>query len=47
MNYESFFRKELDGLRREGNYRVFADLQRRAGSVPARDALPRPRCAAR
>ena len=34
MNYESFFRKELDGLRREGNYRVFADLQRRAGHFP-------------
>ena len=34
MNYESFFRKELDVLRREGNYRVFADLQRRAGQFP-------------
>ena len=34
MNYESFFRKELDQLRREGNYRVFADLQRRAGHFP-------------
>ncbi len=34
MNYESFFRKELDQLRREGNYRVFADLQRRAGQFP-------------
>ncbi len=34
MNYETFFEKQLDGLRREGNYRVFADLQRRAGSYP-------------
>jgi 5-aminolevulinate synthase len=34
MNYETFFRKQLDGLRREGNYRVFADLQRRAGEFP-------------
>jgi 5-aminolevulinate synthase len=34
MNYETFFRKQLDGLRREGNYRVFADLQRRRGNFP-------------
>ena len=34
MNYETFFRKQLDGLRREGNYRIFADLQRQAGSFP-------------
>ena len=34
MNYESFFRKQLDGLRSEGNYRVFADLQRQAGAFP-------------
>src|SRR4051794_27737960 len=34
MNYDAFFREELDGLRREGNYRVFADLQRRVGQFP-------------
>jgi len=34
MIYETFFRRELDGLRREGNYRVFVDLQRRAGQFP-------------
>ena len=34
MNYETFFRKQIDGLRREGNYRIFADLQRHAGSFP-------------
>ena len=35
MNYETFFRKQLDGLRREGNYRTFANLQRHAGSFPS------------
>jgi 5-aminolevulinate synthase len=34
MNYEMFFRKQIEGLRREGNYRVFADLQRNAGKFP-------------
>ena len=34
MNYETFFATELDGLRHAGNYRVFANLQRQAGSFP-------------
>jgi 5-aminolevulinate synthase len=34
MNYEAFFRSELDGLTRAGNYRVFADIERHAGDFP-------------
>ncbi|MCW1950385.1 MAG: 5-aminolevulinate synthase [Octadecabacter sp.] len=34
MNYTDFFTDELDRLRDDGNYRVFADLQRKRGAFP-------------
>jgi len=34
MNYQDYFRTRLDSLHDEGNYRVFADLQRKRGAFP-------------
>ncbi len=34
MNYEGFFRSQIDRLHQEGRYRVFADLERAAGDYP-------------
>jgi 5-aminolevulinate synthase len=35
MDLEGFFKNRLDGLRAEGRYRVFAELQRHAGAFPS------------
>ena len=34
MDYEGFFNQELQGLKDEGRYRVFIDLERRQGDFP-------------
>lgn len=34
MNYEQFFAAKVGALKAEGNYRVFADLERQAGKFP-------------
>jgi 5-aminolevulinate synthase len=34
MDYYTYFKKSLDGLKNEGRYRVFADLERLVGKAP-------------
>ncbi len=35
MNYEALFTEQLDALREAGNYRVFAELERKRGAFPS------------
>ena len=34
MDFDAFFAEKLTALRQEGNYRIFADLERRKGAFP-------------
>jgi len=34
MDYERFFAEQIGGLKAEGRYRIFADLERQAGAFP-------------
>ena len=34
MDFETHFRSQLEDLKAEGNYRVFAELQRKCGAFP-------------
>lgn len=34
MDFDAIFQEQIDALKAEGNYRVFADLERRCGSFP-------------
>ena len=37
MDFDQFFTRALDQLRADGNYRIFADLERRRGAFPRAD----------
>ena len=34
MDFDGFFKDQLDGVREEGRYRVFTDIKRHRGSFP-------------
>ena len=37
MDFDALFQSQLDALKREGNYRIFADMERRCGAFPKAD----------
>ena len=37
MDFDALFTQQLDALKHEGNYRVFADMERRCGDFPKAD----------
>jgi hypothetical protein len=47
MDFEGFFKNELDGLHQEGRYRVFADLARHRGDFPKATAARKSQSGAR
>ena len=36
MDFDALFQTQLDTLKEEGNYRIFAELERQSGQVPPR-----------
>jgi 7-keto-8-aminopelargonate synthetase-like enzyme len=43
MDFEAFFKNELDSLHQEGRYRVFADLERQKRQFPEAPRVTPPR----
>ncbi|HAE01987.1 MAG TPA: 5-aminolevulinate synthase, partial [Rhodospirillaceae bacterium] len=35
MDYDAFFSEKLNALKARGDYRIFAELERRAGHFPS------------
>ena len=42
MDYNDYITNRLNGIKAEGRYRIFAELERRMGSFPTADWYPEP-----